>query len=161
MQTFIYTWNLEITVYRVFWLQEVKWGNQFLSCHKSCGPAIIIFTFLEYVGLKYCIYIPVFMLCFSGVSNGLFASRLKKEMCDFTCDEDLLVYTQYHLYVRTTILLIHPMPSPLSCVWVRRQLSGVLSLFLPCGFWSSNSGHQAWWQVPFTHQTILLIPSLP
>lgn len=49
-------------------------------------------------------------------------------MCDFTCDEDLLVSHQYHLYVRTTLLLIHPMPSPLSRVWVRRQLSGVHSL---------------------------------
>lgn len=28
------------------------------------------------------------------------------------------------------------------------QFSGVCSFLLPCGFWGSDSGHQAWWQVP-------------
>lgn len=31
---------------------------------------------------------------------------------------------------------------------VRGQFSGVCSFLLLCGFWGSNSGHQAWCQIP-------------
>lgn len=40
-------------------------------------------------------------------------------------------------------------------VEVKGQLAGVGYLLLPCRFWGSNSGYQAWWQVllPISHLT--------
>ena len=41
-------------------------------------------------------------------------------------------------------------------VEVRGQLTGVCSLFPPCGSWGSNSGCQAWWKRLFTYRAVLL-----
>lgn len=44
-----------------------------------------------------------------------------------------------------------------TCVEVRGQLTEIISLFPPHGYWRSNLGYQVWWQAILATETTVVV----